>query len=116
MRRYNTGAKEAAELSIQYLNYQKENIEHLQKFLLISYEELTENTNQTKENIISFLPELSDINTELKFNAHNLRTEKNMTITNLNPEKIAKIKKKDLEIINRVFKKKKNYLIILITK
>ena len=110
MRRFNTGAKEAAELSIQYLNYQKENIEHLQKFLLISYEELTENTNQTKKNIISFIPELSDINTELKFNAHNLRTEKNMTITNLNLEKIAKIKKKDLEIINKVFNKEEELL------
>ena len=110
MRRYGTNAQEAAELSIQYLKYQKENIEQLKNTLLISYEDLAENTHHIKQAIITFLPELSDINTELKFNAHNLRAEKNMAITNLNSEKIAKIKKEDLLIINNVFKKEEELL------
>lgn len=110
MRRYNTSAEEAAKLSIQYLKYQKENIEQLKNTLLISYEDLAENTNNIKKTIITFLPELSDINTKLKFKAHNLRAEKNMAITNLNPEKIAKIKKEDLLIINGVFEKEEKLL------
>ena len=110
MRRYRTKAKEAAELSIQYLKYQKRNIEQLKDTLLISYEELTQNTDTIKESIITFLPELSDINTELKFTAHNIRAEKSMKITNLNPEKIARIKENDLSIINSVFKKEEALL------
>ena len=110
MRRYNTSAEEAAKLSIQYLKYQKKNTEYLKNTLLIRYEDLAENTNQIKEAIIAFLPELSDINTELKFKAHNLRAEKNMAITNLNPEKIAKMKNEDLLIINNAFKKEEELL------
>ena len=62
------------------------------------------------KNIISFLPELNDINTNKNFSAHNLRAEKSMTITNLNLEKIAKIKKDDLLEINSLFKKEENLL------
>jgi hypothetical protein len=110
MRRHNTLAKEAAELSIQYLKYQKENIEQLKNTLLISYEELAENPIKIKNSIISFLPELFDINIDLKFNAHNLRSKKNMTIINLNPEKIAKIKADDLIIINTIFREEEALL------
>jgi len=110
IRRNGTKAKQAAELNIQYLKYQKKNIEQLKDALLISYEELTEDTGTTKEAIITFLPELSYINTELKFTANNIRTEKSMKITNLNYEKIARIKENDLSIINSVFKKEEALL------
>jgi len=53
---------------------------------------------------------LFDINIDLKFNAHNLRSEKNMTIINLNPEKIAKIKADDLIIINTIFRQEEALL------
>ena len=110
MRRHKTLAKEAAELSIKYLKYQKENIEQLKSTLLISYEELAENPIVIKNSIISFLPELSDINIDLKFNAHNLRSKKNMAIINLNHEKIAKIKADDLIIINTIFREEEALL------
>ena len=110
IRRHGTSAKEAAELSIQYLKYQKKNIEELNNTLLISYEGLTENKENKKKAIITFLPELCDINTELEFSAHNLRAENNMRITNLNTEKISKLTKEDLTIINIVFKKEESIL------
>lgn len=110
MRRYGTSAKEAAELSIQYLKYQKDNISNLKNCILISYEEITENTTKVKDKLISFLPEISDINTNLKFSAHNSRGEKNMAITNLNQEKIAKINSDDLKEINKVFSKEQGLL------
>ena len=110
MRRYGTKAKHAADLNIQYLKYQKKNIEYLKDTLLISYEELTEKKDTIKEAIITFLPELSDINTELNFTAKNIRAEKSMRITNLNSEKIARIKENDLLIINNVFKEEEALL------
>ena len=118
MRRYGTSAKKAAELSIQYLKYQKKNLEKLKDSFIIRYEELVNDTTNTKKNIISFLPELNDINTNMNFSAHNLRAEKSMAIINLNSEKIEKIKKDDLLIINSLFKKEElllnyfNYQII----
>jgi hypothetical protein len=110
MRRYGTPAKQATEQSIQYLKYQKKNIEKLKVSFVIRYEDLVNHTTNTKKNIISFLPELNDINTNKNFSAHNLRAEKSMTITNLNLEKIAKIKKDDLLEINSLFKKEENLL------
>ncbi|MDC0249733.1 sulfotransferase [Flavobacteriales bacterium] len=110
IRRNGTKAKQAAELNIQYLKYQKNNIEQLKHTLLISYEALTENTNATKEAIISFLPDLSDINTGLKFTANNIRNETSMRITNLNSEKIDRLKENDVSIINSVFKKEEALL------
>ena len=110
MRRYGTPVKEATELCIQYLKYQKKNIEKLKVSFIIRYEELVNETTNTKKNIISFLPELNDINTNMNFSAHNLRAEKNMAITDLNIEKIAKIKRDDLLIINSLFKKEEGTL------
>jgi len=110
MRRHGASAKEATELSIQYLKYQKENIDKLKNTLLVKYESLTENTKNEKKAIITFIPELSDINTELKFNAHNLRAVSSMGITNLNTEKISNITEEDLGIINQIFNKEKSIL------
>lgn len=110
MRRHNTSADEAANLSLQYLRYQKTNIEQLNNILVISYEELTKNTEEIKKKIISFLPELNDINTSMNFSAHNLRGSKSLTITNLNKEKIANIKKENMDIINAAFKKEESLL------
>ena len=102
MRRYDTLAKEAAELSIKYLKYQKKNIEKLTDSYIIRYEDLANKTTLSKNNIISFLPELKDIDISLNFSAHNLRAEKKMAIINLNAEKIAKIKPNDLAPITAI--------------
>ena len=110
MRRYGSPAKEAAVLSLSYLKYQKYNVENLKDVLLISYENLTDNIENVKSEIISFSAYLSDINTSMKFNAHNIRGEKEMDIINLNNEKISKINKDDLKTINSVFIKEKNLL------
>ncbi len=110
MRRYNTGAKEAALLSIKYLQFQRKNYKELNNALLIKYEDLTENPNNIKEQIISFINELNDINININITAHNSRNEKRMKITNLNDEKITKIKKEDLTNINSIFMKEKELL------
>lgn len=110
LRRSNKDAEYAANFVLKCLEYQKKNIEKLKNTILINYEELTKNHKKTKKKLISFLPELSDINTSMRFSAHNIRGLKNMKITNLNEEKIEKIEKYDLDIINSIFKQKRNLL------
>jgi len=110
IRRNNASAKYAAEFALKCLKYQQKNIKELKQKILISYEELTKNPEKIKKEIIEFIPEISNINTSMNFSAHNLRGDSAMPITNLNKEKIAKIKKEDLNIINSIFKKEESVL------
>lgn len=109
IRREHWSVEKSADFAIKCLYYQKRNIETLKKTLPFSYEDLTENPSQTKERIIKFLPELSDISLENEFNAHNFKNEK-MKISNLNFEKMKLISHSDLECINSIFKNELNVL------
>ena len=46
----------------------------------------------------------------MNFSAHNIRGMKSMAITDLNQEKIDKIEKNDMEIINTIFRQKRELL------
>ena len=105
MRRYSSSPENATLLCLNYFRYQKENIEKLQKCILIKYEELADNTLETKNIISEFIPELKDINTNKKFTAHNLRNKGGMRIVNLNNEKISNLKKEDIKSINNILRK-----------
>ena len=82
MRRYNRSAKESAELAIKYLSFQKDNMEKLNNICLISYEKLTENTEDVKNKLINFLPKISDINFEKHYKTHNFRKIKKLSTSN----------------------------------
>ena len=71
---------------------------------------MCDSTEQVIKNINSFIPELGKVNTELEFSAHNFKTEGKMKIQNLNDEKIKKLSKKDIGIINTFFKKEEELL------
>jgi len=105
IRRNGESADFAAQFALKCLKYQKENIENEKELLHFTYEELCENKEKIAQNIISFIPEISDIKTNNKFSAHNFKTKENMSITNLNNEKISRITKKQLKIINSYFTK-----------
>jgi len=104
IRRYNTDPKTATEKYISYLKFQKNNIETLKNTLIISYEELSNNPLKTKNKICDFIPELNDINVNLKFSAHNIYQKKQMGILNLNKASIASLDKKQIKIINNLLK------------
>ncbi len=103
MRREKWTAERAAEFVIRCLKNQRRNLESFQYAILLSYEELTDNPVQTLELLRNFLPELSDINIEREFNAHNFKN-KRMKIANLNSEKISHFSPTELERIYSVFK------------
>ena len=110
VRRYQTNVLDATKKYISYLNFQKDNLEKLENTLLISYEELTDNSIHTKEKIVKFLPELNDINFNLKFNAHNMLEKKEMGITNLNQKSIESLSNDQIQSINSILKKEKDLL------
>lgn len=89
MRRRNWTVAQASGFSMMCLNAQYENIRLLNgRSLLIRYEDLTDNPEDVKMQILEHLPELVDINVDKLFNAHNF-ADKALAITNLNQQKIA---------------------------
>ena len=111
MRRNGATPEYAANFAIKCLRYQKENkLSEKENILFISYENLCDSTEQVIKNINSFIPELGKVNTELEFSAHNFKTEGKMKIQNLNDEKIKKLSKKDIGVINTYFKKEEELL------
>ena len=110
IRRYNTDIKVASEKYISYLKFQKNNIQTLEKTLIISYEELADNPSKAKEKISTFLPLLEDININLKFNAHNMHQKKQMGITNLNQESIMALSKGQINNINTILNKEQELI------
>tara|TARA_B110000116_G_scaffold130972_1_gene113680 strand:+ start:666 stop:1055 length:390 start_codon:yes stop_codon:yes gene_type:complete len=110
IRRYNTDIKIATNKYISYLKFQKSNIEKLTGVLVLSYEELADNPIKAKKEITTFLPSLSDINTDLQFNAHNMHKKKKMAIKNLNKENISALSKDQIQIINSLLSKEKELI------
>jgi hypothetical protein len=99
----------AAELVVKWLYAQRQNIETLTNLLFFTYEELTSDTLAIGKKLSAFLPALSDLDTARVFNAHNFKNTP-MTMKNLNAEKIAKLKKDQLQEINRVFDRHRDLL------
>ena len=109
IRRNRQDAKSAAEFAIKCLRFQSKN-KFRNNSLFFTYEELCENGEEVLQRMIKFVPELSDININIKFSSHNFKTKRKMRMTNLNSEKISKISDSDLRIINTVFRKDKDLL------
>ena len=102
IRRDKISGKEAAHFAIKCLKIQKNNSRCLTNSVQLSYEELTDRIEISVKKITQLLPELSDIQFDLEFSAHNFQ-KKNQKIKNLNCEKFSKLPIKDLEIINDIF-------------
>ena len=109
VRRYKTNINEAATDYVNYLKCQKENLNKYDS-ILIKYEDLTEKPFREKEKIKKHIPELNDIKMDLYFSAHNIRKSKNLPLTNLNNESIAKLSKEQINSINLILKKEKKIL------
>ena len=109
MRRNSKSIEFAVEFCIKTLQYQKYNIENNKNLAWITYSELCDNHNLIKKKIKSILPEIDDLDFNKFFSAHNFKN-KSLRITNLNDEKISKLKKEDILKINKYFSKEKELL------
>ena len=110
MRRNGTNAEYAAKFALKCLRYQKKNNEVEKNILLISYEDLCDNTKTSIKKIKNFIPSIGEIKVDIEFSAHNFKTKGKMKIQNLNKEKIEKITKRDLKLINAIFNKEQDLL------
>ena len=109
MRKNNYEASQAAEDVIKFLSYQKKNILTLKNMIHFSYEQLTDDPYSVYKLMKEMLPQLSDIDLEKDFTAHN-HLNKKMKITNLNERNISSIKESQLKQINSVLTEKKDIL------
>ena len=109
MRRNSKSIEFAVEFCIKTLQYQKYNIENNKNLAWITYSELCDNHNLVKKKIKSILPEIDDLDFNKFFKAHNFKNM-SLRITNLNDEKISKLKKEDILKINKYFSKEKELL------
>lgn len=109
IRRNKRSPQEAARFALRALRYQKENKEQLRRSLSISYENLTEETQEAVHKIQNFIPELDDLRSDKKFSAHNYR-QKQMSAQNLNPAKIARLTVAQKREITAVFRDQREIL------
>ena len=105
IRRNNATTEYAAQFALKCLRFQKKNKEFEINSLFITYEELCDNKEEVVGKIKLFIPELGDIDSDLEFSAHNFKTDGKMKIQNLNNEKIKKLSKNQLALINSYFNK-----------
>ncbi|MCP4356683.1 MAG: hypothetical protein GY796_01535 [Chloroflexi bacterium] len=75
---------------------------HLHDTFLFSYEQFTNNTEDTIQNILNFLPEIGSVNIGAKFSAHNITGESIQGVKNLNQQKINKLSQRQIREINGV--------------
>ena len=99
----------AIEFVIKTLRYQKYNIENNKNLIWIKYSELCDNQDLVNKKINTILPEIDDLDFNKFFSAHNFKNQP-LKITNLNDEKISKLKKGDILKINKYFLKEKELL------
>ena len=109
MRRNNQDAFSSAMFAVKCLKFQSSNMKR-NNTLFFSYEQLCSNREDVLKKMINFIPELSDIDVEMKFTSHNFKSDEKMRMVNLNEEKISKISDVDLKIINSIFEKEKDLL------
>lgn len=110
MRRNNSSSYEAAMFAMRCLKYQYNNIKSYNNLIFFRYEDLCDNTDKVIGMIVDFVPELYDIDLNMKFSAHNFKSQSKMRMINLNQEKISRISDSDLIIINQIFNKDKMIL------
>ena len=70
IRRNNSTVEYAAKLVIKCLRHQRRNIEKEKNILFFSYEELCNNPEKIKNNIISFIPTIEDIKYNIRYNSY----------------------------------------------
>lgn len=109
MRRKNLHIEDAAQLVLERFRIQKENLLTLKHTLLVKYEDMCDETKSFKADLLSFLPELEDIDISRRFSSHNI-LDKQMTIENLNDIKIDQLSDEEKMIITSILKKEKALL------
>ncbi len=90
-----------AKFWVSCAKYQVDNIKYLKNNIYLTYEELTDQPEQTCKQIIRFVPEVEVLSPAKKFDVF----EKSMNISNLDEKQISNLTPGDIFEINEVLKK-----------
>ena len=104
MRRRGWSATEAAEFSVYRLQKQMENVKTLERSIYFTYEDFVDHPQTTCNKIQSFLPGLGKLDFSGRFSIHTGQNKPSIerSLTNLNAEKIMKLRSEDISQINNV--------------
>jgi hypothetical protein len=101
-RRRHTGMTYAARFWVECAQRQLTNVEHLERVILLTYEELTQNTCDVSDRILRFVPELGRLDTGATITAESILGFGPRRIRNLNQIKINQLSTRDIFEINYV--------------
>lgn len=93
----------AAHFSITCLRVQLQNARALDDVLVLTYESLVQDPQQVCQKIVSFMPELADMDHAASFELHSVDGTLNRPITDLNTKKIAAIPPDSFTAMNTIF-------------
>jgi hypothetical protein len=84
--------------------FQMENLQHLQRAVCLTYEELADQPAAAAEKVLAFMPALERLDIEAAHLIHSLEGWLERPITNLNPVQIARLSAADIAEINTVLR------------
>lgn len=102
IRRDKMDAEAAARFALRCLKAQANNHQKKVSLLLIRYEDLVDQAQKIRRDLERFLPEISDIELNKAFKAHNFKNRR-LPLTNLNEEKIKRLSETQKGVIRQVF-------------
>jgi hypothetical protein len=94
----------AATLWIRFATQQIKNAQELERVICLNYEELTGNPEGAAEKILSFLPELGQLDVKQKFRVHSVTGTDSRVLTDMNDTKWKCLRRHDIAIINDVLR------------
>ncbi len=92
----------AARRWVVHVTHQFENITKLKRIVHFTYEELTDTPTRIKEKILTFMPQLQELDLTQSFEVHSVQGNEARPLHNFNDEKIARLSAADIQRINTV--------------
>jgi hypothetical protein len=104
-RRHKTAIELSAKFWVTCATYQLQNIKGLENVIYFRYEDFAEHPEWAKSQILSFMPELRDLDATKSFKVRSIQEGSAHKIHNLNQVKIDQLSARDIREINCVLRK-----------
>lgn len=110
-RRDHMSLENSARFWIKCAEHQIRNIEGLKRILFFTYEDLCDNTQSVREQVLDFIPELQSIHTEFAVRVHSVLGKKRpRKLQNLNSAKINNLNEEQIGTINTILENHRDVL------
>ncbi len=99
-RRNGTEMEDAGGFWVMCAEHQKKNIEGLKRIIHFTYEDLADRPVQRRNQMLTFLPDLLDLDITKSFRIHSIKGRRSRPIQNLNRQNIDRLSPQDIHRIN----------------